>query len=199
MAGKTLRCDHDGCGAVFPPAPVRGRHWRIRTEAEKAGWVSSRTGLYDVDDDADHTIRDYCPEHVDDLDVPVTARLLAQLDAMVNEKFSETWKQIKAPEATTLTLESLRAAIDEIKAGPKPPVIERRGTTIYVNGVPMYELNMPLLADPGGTRRTYEFNFPMDWSTPSPFEVEVRRGALEAEVLRRLGERSQRIIDTGSA
>lgn len=66
MPGQILRCDHDGCDAVFPPTPVRGRHWPIREEAEKAGWISSRAGLYSLYDPAG-AVQDFCPDHVDDL------------------------------------------------------------------------------------------------------------------------------------
>jgi hypothetical protein len=82
MPGKTLRCDHDGCRAEFPPAPIAGRYWPIRAEAEKAGWKSTRSGLYNVDDDSDHQIRDFCPAHVYDLTALRTRKWKQRVDEM---------------------------------------------------------------------------------------------------------------------
>lgn len=174
MAGKVLRCDHDGCTATFPAAPVRGYRWPIRTEAEKAGWTSSRRGAYSVDNDADDKIRDYCPDHVAD-DVAVSF-----------------WRSVTDDEpAPVLTLEVLQAAIDEIEA-EATPVVERRGSTVYIDGVPTFELNMPIL-----TR-------PIDWAPaareilwPTPLQICVQEYAQE-QLSRILADRPRRIGDFGA-
>lgn len=192
MTGKALRCDHDGCDAMFPTTPVRGWHWPIRAEAEKVGWVSSRTGLYDA---GGPDVKDYCPEHASDLDVD-RERLIAQVYDGIDSVAESLWKSTVSDEPPVLTLEMLQAAIDDIKAAPRVPIVERRGTTIYVDGVPTFELVEPIL-----TR-------PMDW-VPAAREILFGmnvvpeppgfRVAVDEHVRRQLAERHSRITDLGSA
>ena len=96
------------------------------------------------------------------------------------------------PEPAPLTAETILAAIAEIKAAPRVPVIERRGTTIYVDGVPTFELNAPIL-----TR-------PMDWSPAarSMLFAASHPGmtiAIQEAAAQQLAERRNRIIDMGTS
>lgn len=195
MSGKRLSCDHDGCEAVFPTAPRRGRHWPIRAEAEKVGWVSTRTGLYSVDDDADHTIRDFCPEHTGDLEPATRGQ---NLHTRIEGILANQWKSTVSDEPAVLTLEMIQAAIDEINEAPRVPVVERRGNVIYVDGVPTFQLAEPILTRasdwiPEQAEMVFGMNF-----VAAAAEGALRE-AINDQIRQQMAERHSRITDVGSA
>ena len=114
MAGKVLRCDHDGCPAEFPTAPVDGIHWQIRAEAEKAGWTSSRAGKFNVDNDSDRTIRDFCPKHVADMDAELRLPGIHEVRTLSQPAF---------PPSDAVVTVTVRRIPEELIPMPGPPAV----------------------------------------------------------------------------
>lgn len=133
-------------------------------------------------------------EHVGDPvdDELYASKAAARLDATINRAFSTStayWKSVALRDATAsepLTLEKLQAAIKEIWA-PRVPEIEQRGNIIYVDGVPTYELNAPIV-----TRSWEWIPATREILFPSPLQMAIREHA-EHILARQLAERRNRI------
>lgn len=116
---------------------------------------------------------------------------LSAVAAVLDEKVAGYWKSLTTDTETTtpeLTYETLCAAIAEIEAGPRVPEVEVRGDVVYLDGVPTYRLNRPLLTRPiDWAEPARSFLFPR----PTVFMKDGVRDAAREEVARQLDERRQ--------